>query len=176
MENQRKKWAIFIAIALSTFGIDYISKKIVLANIEPGETIPVIGDIFSWHLVFNKGALFGFNPSAIIPWLSNNIFFYIFSAVALVVLLNFVREVSAKRDPLSFIGASLVFGGAMGNLLDRIIRPDLGVVDFFMVNLGFKLGPIPFDPWPIFNFADIWIDIGIIALFIASFIPTSEDL
>jgi lipoprotein signal peptidase len=42
-----------------------------------------------------------------------------------------------------------------------------------MVNLGFRLGPIPFDPWPIFNFADIFVNLGL-GLFILDAIKNGK--
>jgi signal peptidase II len=173
MENSKKKWITFGTVALVSFFIDFVTKMVVLSKMEVGETIPVVGEVFSYHFVYNKGALFGINPTAFITWLPTHIFFYIFSAIALFILINFVRQISMERDPLSFWGAALVTGGALGNLLDRIVRPADGVIDFLMVDLGFRLGPIPFDPWPIFNGADIFINIGVGLLLLSSFLPSS---
>jgi signal peptidase II len=173
MKNSKKKWINFSIIAIVSFIIDVITKMIVLKNMSLGETIPVIGKVFSWHFTYNKGALFGINPTAFIPWLPTHIFFYIFSAIALIILVNFVKQISAEKDSLSFWGAALVTGGALGNLLDRIVRPADGVIDFVMVDLGFRIGPIPFDPWPIFNGADIFINIGVALLLISSFLPSA---
>lgn len=54
-------------------------------------------------------------------------------------------------------GVALITPGALGNLFDRLVYPARGVVDFIMVDLGFP----PFNPWPIFNIADIYITVGV---------------
>ena len=171
-----KKWLIFTLIALSLLGADQFSKTFVLAHMEPGQTIPVIGDLFSWHLTFNTGALFGLQPANLIPGLSPNTFFYIFTAIALLFLINYVRNMQLSMDPMvTLIGLSTVAGGAVGNLVDRIIAARIGVVDFFMVNLGFSIGPIPFDPWPIFNIADIGITLGVGLIILGSIIESRQE-
>ena len=171
-----KKWLLFTLIALTILGVDQISKTHVMATMQPGQTISVIGDTFSWHLTFNKGALFGLQPADLIPGLSPNTFFYLFTAIALIFLLNYVRQMHLSMDPMvTLIGLATVTGGAIGNLLDRIISSRPGVVDFFMVNLGFHLGPIPFDPWPIFNVADIGITVGVGLIIIGSFIEANTE-
>ena len=171
-----KKWLLFTLIALALLAADQISKTHVMATMEPGPTISVIGDTFSWHLTFNKGALFGLQPADLIPGLSPNTFFYIFTAIALFFLINYVRKMELIIDPVvTLIGLATVTGGAIGNLLDRVIATRPGVVDFFMVNLGFSLGPIPFDPWPIFNVADIGITVGVALIIVGSFIEAQSE-
>ena len=171
-----KKWLLFTLIAIGLFGADQISKTYVMATMEPGQTISVFGDLFSWHLTFNKGALFGLQPADLIPGLSPNTFFYVFTAVALLFLLNYVRKMELVIDSMvTLIGLATVAGGAVGNLLDRIIVTRPGVVDFFMVNLGFSIGPIPFDPWPIFNIADIGITVGVGLIIVGSFIEAQRE-
>jgi len=86
-----------------------------------------------------------------------------------VVLSYYVVKLDYKKQKLLFWGIIFICAGAAGNGLDRIIRPDSAVVDFFMADLGFHLGPIPFDPWPIFNFADIFINAGL-GLFVLDYL------
>ena len=171
-----KKWLLFSLIAFTVLVLDIITKAHFLNTMQPGETIPVIGKVFSWHLTFNKGALFGLNPADFIPGISANLFFYIFTAIALGILVNYIRTMELTKEPLIlFIGLATVAGGALGNLTDRIIPSREGVVDFIMVDLGFRLGPIPFDPWPIFNVADIGITCGLTLILVGNFMADKQE-
>jgi signal peptidase II len=60
---------------------------------------------------------------------------------------------------------AIILPGALGNLFDRIIHPGLGVVDFIKMDLKFW----PFNPWPVFNLADLFVTIGV-GLMIACFL------
>jgi signal peptidase II len=82
--------------------------------------------------------------------------------VGIVVLaaVAFLYHATAARHRMRLVALSLMCAGAVGNLLDRIVYPR-GVVDF----LGpFDLG---FMEWPIFNFADIYVTVGTLALALA---------
>ncbi|MDR2731213.1 MAG: signal peptidase II [Treponema sp.] len=61
--------------------------------------------------------------------------------------------------------AAGIIGGGLGNIIDRVFRPD-GVVDFISVNFYGFLG---FDRWPTFNVADSCVVIGCILLFVTVF-------
>ncbi|MGM0443509.1 MAG: signal peptidase II [Fibrobacterota bacterium] len=156
MKENKKKWLLFGILALSAFLLDIITKQIALKNIPPSAEIPVLGDWFSWTLVYNPGALWSIDPSRLIPFLPSHLFFLIFGALALIILLRFVQHLNRTDHPWMFFGCASVAGGALGNLLDRIIQ-EKGVVDFIKVDFGFP----PFDPWPIFNAADIFLSVGI---------------
>jgi len=173
MTAQRKKIVMFaiFTIILATF--DFTTKQIIVSTMETFQTIPIFGDVFGLYLIYNTGALFSFDPSAHIPFITNAHFFLTFTIIALFLLSWFVVRLDYAKQKLLFWAAVFICAGAIGNGIDRVIRPDSGVVDFFMVNLGFRLGPIPFDPWPIFNFADIFVNVGI-GLFILDSILESK--
>lgn len=169
MQNSLQKWPRYILFTAILLVIDFVSKQRVLDTMYPGQTIPVFGNTFSWHLTFNKGALFGFKPSEFIPGFSDHFFFIIFTIIALGLLFYFIRTLEYHAQKFLFWGVTFVTAGALGNMVDRIFRANQAVVDFIMVDFGFRLGPIPFDPWPIFNCADMWINIGVVLILIDGF-------
>lgn len=161
MVQNRKKIILFVVFTIILATIDFTSKQIIVSTMQVGEIIPIFGDVFGLFLIYNTGALFSFDPSKYIPFITNAHFFLVFTVLALFFLSWFVIRLDFAKQKLLFWAVVFICAGAIGNGIDRIIRPDSGVVDFLMVNLGFRLGPIPFDPWPIFNFADIFVNVGI---------------
>ena len=169
-KNNTRKMILFAVFTLMLAVIDFTSKQIIVSTMARGDYIPVFGNTFGLYLVYNTGAIFSFNPSQYIPFITNAVFFPIFTALALIVLIVYVFKLDYTKQKLLFCGLIFICAGAIGNGLDRFIRPESAVVDFFMVDLGFSIGPIPFDPWPIFNFADIFVNVGL-GLFILDSLP-----
>lgn len=91
-------------------------------------------------------------------------FFLSVSAVALTLLIFFFLQ-APKDDILALIAISLLFGGAIGNLLDRLRMGE--VVDF----LDFYIGQFH---WPAFNVADSAITVGISLLMFSLFLQKKE--
>lgn len=126
----------------------------------PGDHIEVSG-VFDLTMVWNRGVSFGLFRSPdgqeTIRWL-----LALFSAVISVVLIVWVRK--AKRV-WSGVAIGLIIGGALGNLVDRVL---LGhVVDFLnFENIGFK--------W-VFNVADAAINVGMAILLIEMFVTGDKD-
>lgn len=156
-----KRWIVFGVVALVVIFLDLLTKEIVVQNISKGERISVVGDMLEWTLVYNPGAVWGINPAAHLP-ISETLFFFIFATIALAILVKFASSLDFKRDKPLFISLASVAGGAIGNLVDRARYGE--VVDFIRVDFGFP----PFDPWPIFNIADIAITCGVIVLMLDS--------
>ncbi len=135
-----------LALAALVVVLDQMSKLAVLRLIEPYQTIPVLPG-FNLTLAFNRGASFSFLADAggWQRWLFSAI-----SVAASVVIVVLLRR-TAPGDRLNGIGLSLVLGGAVGNLIDRLW---LGhVVDFLDVYYGTA-------HWPAFNVADSAITVG----------------
>jgi signal peptidase II len=132
------KYLVFFAPALAVVLLDQASKQIALAGLRPGQTVPVLGDVLGWHLVFNDSAAFSIGFG--VTWI-----FTLFSTVATLLLLWFGPK--AKTTGWRVI-AGVFLGGVVGNLIDRLTRePGFGfghVVDFIKIPFGF----------PIFNIAD----------------------
>ena len=121
--------------------LDQITKFIVVSNMNLNETIPVIKDVFNISYTTNDGAGWSL--------LSGKTFLLISISVIAVVFLVFVI-IKFKPKRFDMISLSMILGGAIGNLIDRI-RPPHEVTDFFdFVLINF----------PIFNIADIFITVG----------------
>jgi signal peptidase II len=94
-----------------------------------GESIPVIEGIF--HITYIE------NPYTAFGLLKYQIIFFVAAALIFLILVILIY----KKDPFMYIPLTLVLGGAVGNLIDRV-RVDGRVIDF-----------IDFRIWPVFNFA-----------------------
>lgn len=118
------------------------------------EVVNVIGDWIRFQLVFNKGAAFSSRPQDLMPFLPAWVFFLLISIVAAVVLFWFYKSVD-KRDYLSRLGIVMIFGGAIGNFIDRM-RMQM-VVDF--IDCDFP--DFIMTRFPTFNVADSFVTVGV---------------
>ena len=143
-----RRWT-FLFIAAFVVAADQLSKSWIRANLLPGESFPEIGRFSITH-VQNTGAAFGlFTNQAFLLTL--------IAIVGLVVILLFYRHLPQSYI-LSTIALGLVFGGALGNLIDRIRFGR--VTDFILVRLWDDFY------WPAFNIADSATTVGVIALIV----------
>ena len=142
-DKARIFWPVAGAVVLS----DIVTKATALGELYP-RNIPrqVFGEVVRLTLVFNPGAAFGLNLGQHSRWI-----FLILTVGALVILTRLYRA-TAPGDVLRTLAIALVCGGAIGNLLDRIYRPQ-GVVDFIDIGLGDMR-------WPTFNVADMAVSTG----------------
>lgn len=119
-------------------------------------TIRVVDGFWSWRYVENPGAAWGILSSA-----SEDIrvpFFFVLSIAAVVFIIGFFRKLSDNQW-LLISSLSLVFGGAIGNFIDRLHLSY--VIDFIDWYAGTR-------HWPTFNFADAAITTGVALLIIES--------
>jgi signal peptidase II len=133
--------------------LDNVTKLWVVQNFTLYDQVPVIGDFFRLTYTHNRGAAFGIDVGE-----HSRVFFLILSLVALGVLGVIYRSTPAA-DRTRIFALSLVAGGALGNIIDRI-RFERGVVDF----LDFGIGTSRF---PVFNVADTAVSIGACLLLIS---------
>lgn len=139
-----------IAIVLT---LDVITKAWVMSTFQLYEQTPVLGEFFRFTYTHNRGAAFGLDIGE-----HSRIFFLVLSLVALGVL-GAIYRATPTWDRLRIFALSLVAGGALGNIWDRI-RLERGVVDF----LDFGIGTHRF---PVFNVADSAVTIGATLLLIS---------
>jgi signal peptidase II len=133
--------------------VDQATKSWVVANLDDGHRIGVIGSFVELALARNSGAAFsrfqGMTP--------------VLAIVAIAISVVLVRVVRRTSDRWTVIGLVLVLGGALGNLVDRFARsPGFlrgHVVDF--VSVG---------SFPLFNVADSCITVGAILLAVRSLV------
>lgn len=127
---------------------DQLTKQVVMRNMEVGQSITVIGDFLYITYVRNPGAAFGMLPY-------QTAFFVVITVVVGAFIIYYYRLLAEDHKWLR-LGLSLQLGGALGNLVDRIIEGY--VVDF----INFTIWP------PVFNIADSAIVIGI-GIFLIAF-------
>jgi signal peptidase II len=133
---------VFAAVALVAYAVDLGSKQWALSALADGD-IPVLGDWLTFHLTFNPGAAFSTGTDF-------TIVFTCLAMVAVVVVLWLSRRIRSTGWAFAL---GLLLGGVGGNLTDRIVREPEAfhghVVDFLML-----------PNWPVFNVADVCINIA----------------
>ena len=141
-------WAFVIIICC--IGVDQITKIIARTYLQPKETITVIKNFFSFTYVENKGGAWGIFGGNL--WL-----FIIITIGALGAMFYLLKDFDIKGNPLYSISLALIIAGAIGNFIDRIIfKYVTDFLDFYIFGYDF----------PVFNFADICITIGVALLII----------
>lgn len=130
---------MFLIIILGTYLLDQTSKAAVQLWMYQGESLPVIPGVFHLTYIHNPGAAFGLMAYQT-P---------VLVTVSLILMTGVALSYRYIKTggPLLRYGLSLVVGGALGNLTDRLRYGE--VVDF----LDFRI-------WPVFNLADVAIVIG----------------
>ena len=127
---------------------DQISKSIIKYSMHLYESIPVIPGFFHLTYVVNKGMAFGID-------LPIGIGIFSFLSIIISCFLVFILWRERENILLVRIALALILGGAIGNLIDRILFSE--VVDF----LDFMIGDYH---WYIFNIADSAVTVGIILM------------
>ena len=121
--SNRQVLTIHVGLALLFLVIDQISKLLVLTNLEP--YIPlVLTDFLNFRLVFNRGAAFGFLSDSDID--SNKVFLFV--NLGILALLFYLLWLQRPGRNQAVTGIWLIIGGAIGNLVDRVVHGH--VVDF----------------------------------------------
>lgn len=143
--------SLLVGIVVTVVVIDQLVKRSALARLEPGVFLPFLGPRIGWQLVFNPGAAFGLPLPPVV-----------FPLVTLLVLTLVVRSLPDEPAPLLVGSQSLIVGGAIGNVVDRIVRAEEGalfsghVVDF-----------VAWGSFPRFNVADAAITVGVALVVLA---------
>ena len=143
---------LFITALIIT--ADQISKSLIKSTMTLYDVIPVIPGFFQLNYITNKGMAFGINLPVDISF---------FSGISLIItcFLVWILWCERKNNLLMRISLALILGGAIGNLIDRILFGE--VVDFF----DFMIGDFH---WYIFNIADSAVTVGIISMLFYSFL------
>ena len=123
--------------------IDQATKYWIQSRMAYGESSPVIREVFHITYILNPGAAFGI--------LENKTWFFIAVALILLVGVAYLYPRLPANQPIVKLGAGLLVGGAIGNLIDR-------------VRIGYVIDFFDFRIWPIFNVADICIVCGVACL------------
>jgi signal peptidase II len=145
-----RKWHFAIAVAVVL--LDRLSKWLVETRLDLHDTVNLIPGFFRVTHVQNKGAAFGLFAETTSEWRVTIL--VMFSVVALIVVAGLLWK-NHHSMVTTGIGLSLILGGAVGNLWDRLVAGH--VVDF----LDFYVGTYH---WPAFNVADSAIVSGALLL------------
>ena len=143
----------FGVIFLLLIGIDQLSKFYIENTMFIGESRPLIEGIFHITYVRNTGISFGL--------LADRTGIILIIQLFIILLLFYLKSQVFSNNFYINLFFVFVFAGATGNILDRLIYGY--VIDFF-----------DFQIWPVFNFADIYIVLGVLGLIL--FIFKFEEL
>lgn len=147
----------YLIIAVAVLVLDQLTKYWAAATLVRGSIS--IAPFLKFTLVHNTGAAFGFMSNAG-GW--QNIFFMVVAALASVLIIVMLWRL---QDRWVGTGLALILGGALGNLVDRVLHGY--VIDFVDVYYGTW-------HWPAFNIADSAITIGAVLLVIDAFKPKTS--
>ena len=139
------------------FFLDRITKLMIVNNSHK-LPIDVINNFFTITFVKNPGVAFGWFPDWRLP--------PILMALAMILIISYYSLKLPEEERITRWALALLVGGAVGNLYDRVVYGF--VVDFFLFHFG------SFD-FPVFNIADVIIDLGVFMLFIDIFFLSEED-
>jgi signal peptidase II len=131
-----------LIIVTTILFLDQLTKFFATKNLELNNPLPLIRGVFSLTLVHNRGAAFGI--------FKGQFYLFILSSVIAVILIYSVLKKN-KRNNLYSVSLSLILGGALGNLIDRVF-------------LGYVVDFLDFHVWPVFNVADSAITLGVVSL------------
>jgi len=134
--KKKSYFAIILALALAA---DQLTK---FFSARLTESIPVVQNVFHITLVRNRGIIFG-----IMPGLSDAVIWIYLIVLGLLVYFHD----QFPKDRFSRIMLALVFAGVIGNFIDRIA-------------FGYVIDFIDFRIWPVFNIADICLNVGVIGI------------
>ena len=143
---------MFILISSVIFIFDQLIKFAIHSNFSPNQSVPVVKGILYLTYVQNQGAAFGlFNG-----WRQ----LIIAVGIAVIAGICYIGRKN-KADLVLQVSLALILGGSLGNLADRIIRSY--VVDY-----------IDFRFWPVFNLADMMINLGVFIVIIKMIIEKKD--
>jgi signal peptidase II len=153
--RSRVDLCIFAITTLVIIGLDRLSKIFFSGILDINESLIVFKNILHFTLVHNTGIAFGLFKD------SGSVFIIIPLILTGLLVYNIYYYRNSEHLTKTYIVAfSLILGGAIGNLIDRI-------------TLGYVIDFIDFRIWPVFNLADSAIFIGAAVIFFKC-IPSSS--
>ncbi|MFH1825954.1 MAG: signal peptidase II [bacterium] len=146
---------LFYIWALSIVLIDQFIKQTVHTLMSLGQTVPLIPGLLNLTYVRNTGAAF----SIFVGFSS----YLAFVGIIVTMIVLYIHYRVSDQRKIVHIALAFILGGSLGNLIDRLCRTY--VVDY--VDVSF---------WPVFNFADIMINIGVIIFVLFFFEEEVEEI
>ena len=146
-----RAWRAPVAIALAVIALDQLTKHWAVTSLGTDREIDLFWTL-RLNLAFNNGMAFGqgqgFGP--------------VIAVIATVVIVYLLVSLQTEASTMGTIGMGLLIGGAAGNLIDRLFRGDDGFLQGGVVDF------IDLQWFPIFNIADIAINVGAALLILNS--------
>ncbi|WP_435769389.1 signal peptidase II [Nocardioides sp. SYSU DS0651] len=139
-----RTWLVFAVVAAVLYATDQVTKQLAVTRLAGEPDVQVVGELLQLHLTYNPGAAFSLGTRFTVG-------LSILALVATVVVLWMSRRLA---DRVWAVGLGCLLAGIAGNLTDRLARDPRAfhghVVDFLML-----------PNWPVFNVADICINLGV---------------
>ena len=154
--KSRLFWPILSILFFTDCGTKQLAEEHLSATYAPYD---VVGDVIRFSLAYNPGAAFGI--SVLSRWA------LIAITIGIMLLLARLYRETRPHEVRQTMALALIFGGAIGNLIDRVRSPQ-GVVDFIDVGVGAYR-------WWTFNVADVGITLGALLLGWALWSRVEED-
>ena len=140
---------LWVSIIIASILLDQLTKLWTIENLALYESVEVIPYLFNFCHIKNPGAAWGM-------FSDNRWVFIVISSVAIIALPIFLYKY--RKAPFLFgFSLSLIIGGAIGNMIDRLFAPNGYVTDFI---------EFAFMDFPVFNVADICVCVGAFMMFI----------
>ena len=158
--TRSRRILITFVVVLSCLGCDQATKRIAQQRLVPSAPVTLVSNILHLEYTENSGAMMGVGSDLSADarfWL-----FEIFAGGALFAIMAFTIF-GKSLDLTAILSLSLLLGGGLGNLVDRLFKGGI-VVDFMIVTLG----PLK---TAIFNFADLSILSGVLLLLFSRISP-----
>jgi len=147
LKNKYIKLAVIAGLVVLC---DQITKAIILDRFTLYQSMVVLPGIFNLTYTLNPGGAFGFLAGYSPVW--RHALFIVAASLATGLVLYFYIN-TPKSKPLLAFGLALIFGGAIGNLIDRVrLGKVIDFLDFYIKDMH----------WPVFNIADSAVSIGVV--------------
>ncbi len=143
--------------AVIFFLLDRVSKILILVY-EKSLPLPVIKEFFTLQYVRNPGVAFGWFPDWRLPPIA--------MALVMITIITYYSFQLPIQERMTRWALALLVGGAIGNLYDRVLYGY--VIDFLLFHFG------KYD-FPVFNVADVAIDLGVFLLFVDIFFLSPDE-
>lgn len=143
----------FFLVVLFIFAVvsDQVSKYVIDSTFQLHETRSLIGNLLYLRYIRNPGIAFGFS-------LGHPAIMLTLTVLIIILLVYFFIKTDVFSETLPVrIAMVLVLGGAVGNLIDRFRMGE--VIDFIDMGIGMHR-------WPVYNFADIYVTVGMTILIV----------
>ncbi|TDD69738.1 signal peptidase II [Actinomadura darangshiensis] len=150
--SRPRRVGVLVAVALAALAADILSKTIVVATLEDREPVRLLGGLLTLRETRNSGAAFSIGTGYTI----------VFTLIACGVVVAILRTARNLRSVPWAVCLGLLLGGAIGNLLDRLLRAPAPLK-------GHVVDWIQLPHWPVFNLADSAIVCGgVLAVLLAA--------